>query len=137
MAIAAGYPDTKGALTRAALKVGISHQTLGRWTRAELNPPPHKIVQEKKQTMEEALVGLFDLHVQAANDTIEDADHHDVMGGIKITVEALQNLTGQGQQAGNGSINILIAESHNYLNPAETAPGASAPGSRVVEVQRR
>lgn len=84
----------RGALTRAAKEVGVSWQTLGRWCRLESNPPPQKVVQFKKDDMLESLGNLLSLHIVNAEDTIQDADHHQVMGGIKITFEAIQLLTG-------------------------------------------
>ena len=84
----------RGALVRAAKEVGVSWQTLGRWCRHDSNPPPQKIVQYKKDDMLESLVSLLGLHIHEAGDSIQDADHHQVMGGIKITFEAIQLLTG-------------------------------------------
>jgi hypothetical protein len=98
IAYAAGWKPNgdgkKGALTRAAREVGVPWQTLGRWCRAESNPPPHDIVQYKKEDMLSSLVNLLGLHIDEAHDSIKDADHHQVMGGIKITFEAIQLLTG-------------------------------------------
>jgi transposase-like protein len=92
--IAAGYPGKKGALSKVSRHLGISHQTLGRWGRAENNPPPPELVQAKKVSMKEQLRELFNLHIDAAGDSIKDADHHQVMGGLKITFESYQLLTG-------------------------------------------
>lgn len=47
-AIAAGYPKTKGALTRVAGELGISHQVLRLWVVGSQNPPPQALLQEKK-----------------------------------------------------------------------------------------
>lgn len=47
-AIAAGYPQTKGALTRVAAELAISHQLLRNWIVGAQNPPPEGLLQEKK-----------------------------------------------------------------------------------------
>jgi hypothetical protein len=54
---------------------------------------------------------------------------------IRLILELLGEI-GAENQAKHGDINIIIAEAHNYLDPTETAPGTSANGSRIVEVQR-
>lgn len=47
-AIAAGYPQSKGALSRTARQLEISHQVLRGWITHQNNPPPQKLLQEKK-----------------------------------------------------------------------------------------
>ena len=54
-AIAAGYPKTKGALTRVAGELGISHQLLRNWVIGAQNPPPQGLLQEKKLELRELL----------------------------------------------------------------------------------
>lgn len=48
LAIAGGYPQTKGALSRVAKELGISHQVLRNWVIEKQNPPPQELLQEKK-----------------------------------------------------------------------------------------
>lgn len=48
LAIAAGYPNTKGALTRVAGDLKISHQVLRNWIVGVQNAPPQGLLQEKK-----------------------------------------------------------------------------------------
>lgn len=50
-AIAAGYPSIKGALSRVAREQGIAHQILRDWILATNNPPPQKLLQEKRKNL--------------------------------------------------------------------------------------
>lgn len=54
-AIAAGYPQTKGALTRVARELGIPYQLLSQWVRAINNAPPQEILQEKVLSMRDLI----------------------------------------------------------------------------------
>jgi len=55
LAIAAGYPHTKGALTRVAGELGISHQVLRNWIIEAQNPPPQGLLQEKKAELRDLI----------------------------------------------------------------------------------
>ena len=91
---AAGYPDRKGALTAVSKNVKVPHPTCSRWYRQVNNPPPNELVQDKKIDIVFELQQLLGLHISEANKTVKDADHHQVIGGIKIIVDAIQLLTG-------------------------------------------
>lgn len=48
MLIAENYPDRVGALTAVSEVLNVPKRTLSRWINGESNPPPDKIVTEKK-----------------------------------------------------------------------------------------
>lgn len=50
-AIAAGYPSIKGALSRTAGQLKVSHQLLRNWCTSHQNPPPQNLLQLKKQDL--------------------------------------------------------------------------------------
>lgn len=50
-AIAAGYPSVKGALSRVAGQLEVSHQLLRNWCTSQQNPPPQNLLQQKKQDL--------------------------------------------------------------------------------------
>lgn len=55
LAIAAGYPKTKGALSRVAGDLKISHQVLRNWIIEAQNPPPQELLQEKKAELRDLI----------------------------------------------------------------------------------
>lgn len=57
---AAGYPDRTGALSEISRQLNIPSRTLSRWFKREQNPPPDKLVTEKKGE-------LSDLYEDAAH----------------------------------------------------------------------
>lgn len=50
-----GYPDKLGALKKVAEYAGIQPNVLRRWWQAKQNPPPNKLVAQKKEDMVAAL----------------------------------------------------------------------------------
>ena len=91
---AAGYPNTKGALTRTAKRLGVAHSVLGSWYRADRNPPPSDLKREKRKDLADMFRDLtYDL-LEAAPDAIQDASLRDIIVSAGITVDKLQLLTG-------------------------------------------
>ena len=52
---AAGYPNKKGALMEVSNASGVPHPTISRWARNVQNPPPDKLVHEKKVELKDLL----------------------------------------------------------------------------------
>lgn len=93
---AAGYPNTKGALSRVARHLKVPARTISRWFNKESNPPPDKIVSEKKPSMVEALTELLDLHIEASKQAVQGYDDlRAIDTGIGILLDKIQLLTGQ------------------------------------------
>lgn len=72
---AAGGIDTTGALTRVANHLKISTTTLKRWATGESNPPPNKIVAEKRIDLRQAIRDELQLIIEAMSSARDDADY--------------------------------------------------------------
>ena len=92
---AAGYPKTEGALSRVARRLSIPHQTLSRWGRRAQNPPPHKLVQEKKFDLIQAIRDEVQAVLGDMPDARQDADYRALTTALGIMVDKLQLLTGE------------------------------------------
>ena len=92
---AAGYPDTKGALTRVSDNVGVPLATLHRWFRAKNNPPPSELVNEKRPE----LIDLIRSEIYGVLETMpeerKEADYRTLVTGLGILVDKLQLLEGK------------------------------------------
>jgi transposase-like protein len=92
---AAGYPDTKGALTRVANNVGVPAMTISRWYKRANNPPPNEIVNEKRPE----LIDLIRKEIYKVLDTLpkerDDADYRTLVTGLAILIDKLQLLEGK------------------------------------------
>jgi transposase-like protein len=91
---AAGYPDIEGALSRVADHLGMHYQTLSRWFRAVQNPPPHELVQEKREDFLQQLQAIKGLAAGKIIERIEEYDPRDLTGLLKISAELAELLTG-------------------------------------------
>ncbi len=91
----AGYPDKKGALTRVSNNVGVPLRTLSRWFNGENNPPPDKVVNEKRPE----LIDLIRSEIYKVLDTLpkerDDADYRTLVTGLAILIDKLQLLEGK------------------------------------------
>lgn len=96
MLAASGYPDRKGALHEIAKHVGVPDMTISRWFKAQQNPPPNELVNEKKEE-------LADLFESAARTYLKHAVDPDVVGEVPgqsamtaaaIAVDKMQLLRG-------------------------------------------
>ena len=120
------YSRTPTNQRKFAKSIGVRHETLSRWK----NLPGWD--EEIKQRTWEVVRSEFPqiIHALIRGAKKENPVH------IRLILELLGEIGTEGQ-SGYGDINIIIAESHNYLNPTEAAPGTSTNGSRIIEVQRR
>ena len=91
---AAGYPGRVGALTEVAAKLGMKgkERTLTRWYNRENNPPPDKLVNEKRQSMIARLNNLANLFLDRLIDENEDIPIDKVPTAFGIIVDKLQLL---------------------------------------------
>ena len=92
---AAGYPDREGALSRVADHLGMHYQTLSRWFRAAQNPPPHEIVQAKREDFLKQLQAIRGLAANKILERIEEYDPRDLTGLLKISAELAELLDGK------------------------------------------
>lgn len=95
---AAGYPDESGALTRVAARVGVPHQTLSRWARGVGNPPPHEMVQIKKEDLEKLILKEAHAIFEFMPDAREVANYRELATAFGILIDKLQLLTGEPTQ---------------------------------------
>lgn len=90
-----GWPEKKGALTKTARALRISHQTLGHWARRQHNPPPQKLLREKGfdflQAMRDELQAIFEEFQYAR----QDADYRELGTVLGIIVDKLQLIEGK------------------------------------------
>lgn len=90
----AGYPDRKGALAEVATNVGVPAMTISRWFRASQNPPPNKMVNEKRLD----LIDVIRNEVYAAagdfSEARPDADYKTLVTAFAILIDKLQLLEG-------------------------------------------
>jgi len=91
----AGYPDTKGALTRVANNVGVPAMTISRWFKRANNPPPNELVNEKRP----GLIDLIREEIYGVLATLpkerSEADYRTLVTGLGILVDKLQLLEGK------------------------------------------
>ena len=92
---AAGYPDQKGALARVSNKVGVAHSTISRWFNANRNPPPSKLVREKKIDLVEAIRQELEGILHDMPGARQDAGYRELATAFGIMVDKLQLLSGK------------------------------------------
>lgn len=90
---AAGYPDTKGALTAVSKRVKVPLATLHRWFHKKQNAPPSELVNEKRINLVEEIEKLIGVTLIHANDAVQDASYRDLMTGLGILVDKKQLLS--------------------------------------------
>lgn len=68
-----GYPDKKGALQAVADYMGVHPRTISRWFNGENNPPPDKLVSEKKAELADVYEGIaYKMLAHAGKDDVID-----------------------------------------------------------------
>lgn len=92
---AEGYPDRKGALSTISSQLGIPHTTLRRWFNETSNPPPNKIVQEKRRD----LADLFRDEIYAILGVIpgkrDEAGYRELITAMGIMFDKLRLIQGE------------------------------------------
>lgn len=115
---AAGYPDQVGALTKTAQHLGIPPRTLSRWFNGEQNPPPDRVVTEKR----DELADLLDREIRAAigemDDARKEASYRDLGTVAGILIDKMQLITGKptSRSEATGKDGGPIAIKHTVLS---------------------
>jgi hypothetical protein len=92
---AAGYPNTKGALQHASNYLKIPQATLSRWARGVSNPPPSKLVNEKRASLIDLLRDEAYSILGEMGEARRDADYRTLGTVLGIVVDKLQLLEGK------------------------------------------
>lgn len=90
-----GYPSQRGSLERASKILNVPARTLSRWFNGEQNPPPDRIVNEKKEELHIELEKVAYLLAEAMPDKIPGANLQQVATSLGITIDKMQLLRGQ------------------------------------------
>lgn len=89
-AIAAGYPSKKGALSRVAGELGISHQVLRLWVVGTQNPPPQELLQEKKVELRDLIQAELNTIMQTFPNKRGDASYRELGTVFGVLFDKLQ-----------------------------------------------
>ena len=94
---AAGYPNQKGALTAVAKKVKAPPRTISRWFNKENNPPPDRLVKEKRGELVERLEHMAHMLLDAMGVDIGENGVDAVRAAVAmgITIDKWQLLKGE------------------------------------------
>jgi len=94
---AAGYPNQKGALTAVAKKVKAPPRTISRWFNKENNPPPDRLVKEKRGELVERLEDMAHMLLDAMGVDIDENGVDAVRAAVAmgITIDKWQLLKGE------------------------------------------
>jgi hypothetical protein len=94
---AAGYPNQKGALTAVAKKVKAPPRTISRWFNKENNPPPDRLVKEKRGELVERLEDMAHMLLDAMGVDIGENGVDAVRAAVAmgITIDKWQLLKGE------------------------------------------
>lgn len=90
-----GYPDRLGALKKVADYAQIHPHVLRRWWKAKQNPPPHKLVAQKKIDLREAIQSELTHIFTELHSKREDASYKDLGTVAGIMMDKLQLLEGK------------------------------------------
>lgn len=92
---AAGYPNRIGALDAVHKNLKVPTNTLRRWFRREMNPPPASVVTHKRIDFKEAIRAELCAIFDAAQNVREEASYRDLMVAAGIMVDKMQLLEGK------------------------------------------
>ena len=94
---ACGYPHTKGALTAVARKVKAPPRTISRWFNKEQNPPPDRLVSEKRGELVERLEDMAHMLLDAMGVDIKEngVDAVRAATAMGITIDKFLLLKGE------------------------------------------
>lgn len=118
---AAGYPDTHGALTRVAGELNVHPRTLSRWYNRESNPPPDKIVSEKRVDLVTAIRSEIAAVLSDMPEARDEASYKDLATALGIMVDKLQLLEGKPtertEQSGRVQVNVRYVDQAGEMRP--------------------
>lgn len=92
---AAGYPDTKGALSRVSVQVGAPISTISRWFHGVKNPPPPELANEKRIDLVAAIKNEVYEILGEMPSARSEADYRALATALGIMVDKLQLLSGK------------------------------------------
>ena len=104
MLLAAGWPDVKGAQSRVSKHLKVPRKTLVYWAKKQQNPPPAKLVQEKRQNMIELLEDMRYMLLDEAKEAIPEAPLNHLLTGYGILTDKQRLLTGESTD--NNAVNV-------------------------------
>lgn len=90
-----GWPAKEGALSSTARSLDVPLTTLHRWAKGESNPPPSKLVAQKKEELSDLLENEIRLALGSMSGAREKASYRDIGTVIGILVDKKQLLTGK------------------------------------------
>lgn len=124
---AAGYPQTKGALTRVADNLHIPATTLRRWHLGISNPPPAKTVKRKRLDLRKAIQSEIQAALEEMGKARMDANYRDLGTVFGILVDKLQLLNGE--PTANTNQRVII----EYADDADIVAEAAAVAERSYQ----
>lgn len=88
---AAGYPNVVGSLSRVSRETGVPARTLSRWFNGEQNPPPDRMVNNKRFDVVQALKDEVASALNEMNTARSEASYRDlgVVVGILLDKQLL------------------------------------------------
>src|SRR5574341_1314908 len=113
-----GWPEQKGALTRTAQYLGIPATTLRRWSTGESNPPPDRIVAEKKLDLAAAIRDELTAIFGELPSARPDADYRALVTAVGILIDKLQLLTGGATERTEDRKSTRLNSSHQLISYA-------------------
>ena len=121
---AAGYPQTKGALTRVADNLKIPATTLRRWHLGLSNPPPTETVKRKRVDLRTAIRDEMAAALEEMGHARTEASYRDLGTVLGILFDKLQLLNGDSTANTNQRISI------EYIDDADIVAEAAGVAER-------
>lgn len=90
---AQGYPTKKGALTAVANHLNVPARTLSRWFNREQNPPPDRIVSEKRGELVERLESVAHQILDVLPESLDEASTQQLATALGILLDKRQLLS--------------------------------------------
>lgn len=103
-----GYPQIKGALTAVSRQLSVPAMTLSRWFRGTNNPPPNKVVNEKRGDLKDLLNKELQAVLEDLPHKRPDADYRALITATGVLVDKIQLLEGKPTQNVEGGITFKV-----------------------------
>ena len=92
---AAGYPDRKGALVQVERALNVPGRTISRWFNGENNPPPDRLVSEKRPSLIELIKAEAYNALNVPDEVRAEAGYKDRVTAGAILIDKMQLLEGK------------------------------------------